>query len=203
MEKLKSNFVNMLIVLTAFSLLAAGALGYVYKVTKAPIALAQTAKQKQAIKDVLPAFDHIDAPDSIDGFAVFKAYDAQNHFVGAAVDATGDSFGGPIKVMVGFDKEGNIVNYSVLENQDTPGLGVKMITWFKTKKNHQDIIGLNPARDNLTVTKDGGEVDAITAATISSRAFLKTVAVAYHVYVKADDSKKVDSQSGATQHHKQ
>ena len=89
--------------------------------------------------------------------------------------------------MVGFKPDGSINNYSVLEHKETPGLGTKMEPWFKTTdptKANCNIIGKNPGTNNLTVSKDGGEVDAITAATISSRAFLEAVQTAYNEYKK-------------------
>ena len=89
-----------------------------------------------------------------------------------------------------FDQEGNIRNYTVLSYTETTGLGSKMPTWFKEKGN---ILGKNLSKNNLTVSKDGGEIDAITAATISSRAFLNAVANAYNGF-KGDS----DAQSGAT-----
>jgi electron transport complex protein RnfG len=61
-----------------------------------------------------------------------------------------------------------------------------MTDWFKT--GNGNIIGKNPGKNNLTVTKDGGEVDAITAATISSRAFLNAIATAYNTYKGTNDA---------------
>ena len=80
--------------------------------------------------------------------------------------------------MVGFKPDGSVYNYSVLDHKETPGLGSKMGTWF-VKGAKGDIIGKIPGKDGLSVSKDGGEVDAITAATISSRAFLDAINRAY------------------------
>jgi len=99
-------------------------------------------------------------------------------------------------LIVGFDAEGKIVNYSVLEQYETPGLGTKIVDWFKTDKNRQNICGLNPSQVNFTVDKDGGDIDAITASTISSRAFLAAVQAAYQAYTNNPDY--VDSYSGAS-----
>jgi electron transport complex protein RnfG len=130
-------------------------------------------------------------------FKVYKAYDKSDKFVGAAVESfSKNGFSGEIKVMVGFDVEGSIVDYSVLEQKETPGLGTKMLDWFKTDKNNQNIKGKNPAKNKLTVSKDGGEVDAITAATISSREFLEAVQLAYAAYANNPDAP--DMISGAT-----
>lgn len=201
MAKLESSFKNMVLVLTGITLFAAVTLASVYTLTEKPIAEAKKAKQENAIKEVLPAFDTLAAADtvSLDGlgdFVLYKAYQGDNQFVGAAVESfSNNAFGGSIRVMIGFDAEGSIVDYSVLEQKETPGLGTKMVDWFKTDKNRQNIKGLNPATANLTVAKDGGDVDAITAATISSRAFLEAVRNAYAAYA---GNPSADGMSGAT-----
>ncbi len=188
MKRLESNFINMVVSTTLVALLAAGILGYVYGITKDPIAATKKAKQEQAIKDVLPenAVLNADMIQEIDGCIINPAFDAEGNFVGAAVESNDPlGFGGNVKVMTGFDAEGNIINYSVLEQAETPGLGVKMLEWFK-KGNKGDIVGKNPETNNLTVSKDGGEVDAITAATISSRAFLRAVNAAFAAFKQAN-----------------
>ncbi|MGN0187635.1 MAG: RnfABCDGE type electron transport complex subunit G [Paludibacteraceae bacterium] len=195
MERLKSNFLNMALSLTVIALVAAGALAWVYTITKEPISLAKEQKKEQAIKDVLPEYTRTDAPDTINGLSVVRAYN-NDTFIGAAVETSGNGFGGTIRLMVGFDADGNICNYSVLEQAETPGLGTKMVDWFKTAKNKQDVRGLNPGKVNFTVNKDGGDIDAITAATISSRAFLLAVRNAYNAY---SENPQADGLSGASQ----
>ena len=207
MTKLTSSFKNMLLVLTGISLFAAAALASIYTVTKEPIEASKIARQQQAISEVLPPFDRLEPPvqvrvAGIGTFTVHSAFDNRHNFAGAAVESfSKKGFGGEIKVMVGFDSEGNIVNYSVLEQKETPGLGTKITDWFKpeanpeksliekllgleakTEERKSSVIGKNPGHDGLTVTKDGGEIDAITAATISSRAFLEAVQHAYSAF---------------------
>ena len=89
--------------------------------------------------------------------------------------------------------DGTIIDYIVLEHKETPGLGTKMDDWFKSDRGNRSIIGKNPGKNKLIVNKDGGEVDAITAATVTSRAFLHAVEVAYNTYTK-----KADATSSAT-----
>jgi len=199
MAKLESNFKNMVLVLTLISLVASLALASVYEITKAPIEAAKKAKKEQAIKEVLPAFDSMEAEKlvTVDGYVeplkITKAK-KNNVFVGAAVETYSmNGFGGQIKVMVGFDAEGKIVNYAVLEQKETPGLGTKMVDWFKTEKGNQDIRGKHPM-NKLKVSKDGGEVDAITASTISSRAFLESVRLAYDAYLQTADKDSTKQQ---------
>lgn len=210
---------NMVLVLTGISLIAAVALGLVHSVTQDPIEASKTAKQQNAIKEVLPAFERLDEPEAIrinDAvFDIYKAYDSDDRFVGAAVESVSkNGFSGEVKVMVGFDEEGNIVNYSVLDQKETPGLGTKMIDWFKpqgeiekslvekifgfevkAKERKSSIIDKHPAKDKLSVTQDGGDIDAITAATISSRAFLEAIRYAYSVFAGTD---LIDANSRAT-----
>lgn len=199
MAKLESTFRNMVLVLTSITLVAAVALGSVYNLTKEPIEASKRAKRENAIMEVLPPDVSIKGADTItiegmpEPFYVYQAY-AGDEFVGAAVQTySKNGFSGEIKVMVGFDAKGNIINYSVLEQKETPGLGTKMADWFKTEKGNQDIRGLNGAKNNLNVTKNGGEVDAITAATISSNAFLEAIRYAYGAY-----SQNYDGLTGAT-----
>ena len=158
---------------------------------------------------------------SDEGF-VLKVFPAKkgDHFIGAAIESVSNrGFSGEIKIMVGFTPEGDIVNYQVLEHKETPGLGSKMADWFKPSANSgeqksrnaffdalfgikakagggqdtKSIIGKNPGTSNLTVKKDGGDIHAITAATISSRAFLHAIEVAYKTYTQ-----KTDAASSAT-----
>ncbi len=190
--KLESNFKNMVLVLTIISLIAAGVLGSVYQVTEEPIAKAKAEKQQNAIKQVLGDFDRLEE-EVVDGITLYKGYIA-DEFVGAAVEASSNGFSGEVKIMVGFDKDGNILDYAVLQQAETPGLGTKMVDWFKTDKGNQNIKGKNPGKKELKVSKDGGDVDAITAATISSRAFLGAVNKAYAAYSGGD----VNAVSGAS-----
>jgi len=199
MKKLESNFKNMVLALSSITLFAALALGSVYTLTKDPIAVSKMAKQQNAIKDVLPPYDHfnqnaIEVNDGVEILKVYKAYDKSNVFVGAAVESSSNNgFSGKISLMVGFDKAGTIVNYSVLEQKETPGLGAKMVNWFKKNNKSQSIIGKNLATANLSVSKDGGEIDAITAATISSRAFLFAIRNAYLAYSQNSGNQQCDS----------
>ncbi|MCQ2341951.1 MAG: FMN-binding protein [Paludibacteraceae bacterium] len=154
MAKLESTFKNMVLSLTAITLVAAAGLAAVYMVTKAQIDAQKEAAQNAAKIEVL------------------------NGQEGTAIECSADGFGGPIRLMVGFAANGDILGYKVLEHQETPGLGSHIAEWFQ-EGGKGNIIGMNPGKNNMTVSKDGGEVDAITAATISSRAFLKAIHNAY------------------------
>ena len=199
-KKLESNFTNMVVVLFSVTLIASAAVGYVQTLTAGPIEAAKEAKQVNAIRQVIPGeFDNdpnadvwkVQTPDG--GELEFYPAKKNGELVGTAVKTyTNNGFGGKIWLMVGFNPDGTISNYSVLEHKETPGLGSKMDTWF-VKDGKGDIIGKNPGGSGLKVSKDGGDVDAITAATISSRAFLDAINRA-----SAALSGNADASSGAT-----
>ena len=186
-SKKESNFVNMVLALVLVSVMAALALGSVYVLTKKPIALAQKRKQEAAIKAVLPVFDKVrgmkvpdaDGADSL----LFNVATTADKLVGIAVKTyTDKGFGGRIEAMIGFLPDGTIYNTSILELKETPGLGTKL---QKSKSDFPDQFkGKNPKTFRLKVKKDGGDVDAITAATISSRAFCDAVQRAYDTFQK-------------------
>lgn len=193
MAKLENNLKNFLLSMTLISLIVGAILGGVYVLTEEPIAAANAAKQENAIKAVAPAFDAVgegvNATASNGKPAILFPVTKGGAEVGKAVQVTtGKGFGGDITIMFGFDTDGNITGYNVLAMAETPGLGSKMPEWFSVDKDGNagkgNVVGKNPGKNNLTVTKDGGEVDAITAATISSRAFCDAVALAYELIKK-------------------
>lgn len=189
----------MTLALTGFSVVAGAILGWVNEVTAQPIAQANAKTLGDAIAVVVPGFDNnpAEAPDTIDVDGVsYKIYKATKggELIGTAVESVSKGFGGELKILVGFDVEGNIIDYSLLSHSETPGLGSKAADWFK-KGAKGDITGKNPGKAPLSVSKDGGEIDAITASTITSRAFLAAVNSAYGVY----KNQHVDGISAATQ----
>ena len=176
-KKLESTLPNMVIVLTLIAVVAGLALGYVNSVTAGPIEEIKAQQLSDGIKAVLAADElKVEEPVTLDDGSVIYRTDK-----GVAVQATDpNGFGGKLTVLVGFNADGLIQGYRVLETSETPGLGAKAGEWFQ-KGQKGDIIGKNPA-EPLTVSKDGGQVDAITASTITSRAFLLAVNNAYKAY---------------------
>ena len=190
MKKLESSLTNMVLVLTLVAVIMGGILAFVNHLTEGPIAEQKEKALADGIKTVM-CVDNLqvaktdevkqnDAKGKEMTFTVYQIKDAQGNDLGAAVESTTMGFGGDLKVLVGFDPEGNILGYTLLEHAETPGLGAKADKWFQ-KGQKGNIIGKNPA-EPLTVSKDGGQVDAITASTITSRAFLLAVNNAYKAY---------------------
>ena len=199
MKKLESSLKNMLLVLTGVTAVSVALLAWVNEITKEPIAAANAKTLSDAVSAVVPGFDNDPIADKkmqeVNGvqYAVYPATKS-GEFIGAAVEASAMGFGGELKVLVGFDAQGNVLDYSLLSHVETPGLGSKAADWFK-KGGKGDITGKNPGTSPLTVSKDGGEIDAITASTITSRAFLNAVNAAYVAYAGQNTA---DGATGAT-----
>lgn len=202
MEKIKSTLSNIVLSLTSICLVAGIALSTANKYTESTIDASKVLALQHAIRLVLPDFDNNPVEEQYklavtegDSLTYYPAM-LGGKYIGCAVESyTKNGFSGLIRVMAGFDANNKLYNYSVLEHSETPGLGSRMETWFREEKNRQNIIGHDMSKGLLKVIKDGGNVDAITAATISSRAFLETINRAYTTF--SDDS---DAMSGATTH---
>ena len=184
-KKMESTFFNMVLVLTVVALVSAFALGFTYIGTKDAIAAVQLKKTIDGIKAVLPEFDNnpYDEKYSVEGFDGIEYYPAKKgeEYVGTAVKTFEKGFTEEVIIMVGFDKDGKIVNTSVIQHKETPGLGSKM----STPKFKDQFMGKSVNdQTGIRVTKDRGEIDAISAATISSRAFCGAVTKGYKGLVK-------------------
>ena len=173
----------MTLCLFVICLVCSALLAGVYALTADPIAAAAAAKNEAAIMEVLPdsavKIEEVRTVE-MDGqtYEYNLAYDEQGNTVGCAINVAPVGFGGPIAIKVGFDINGNIWNTKVLSQAETPGLGAKCVepsfsAQFK---------GFNPAEKKLAVKKDGGDVDAITASTITSRAYTDGLALAVKVF---------------------
>ncbi|HBE41611.1 MAG TPA: hypothetical protein DDW27_10495 [Bacteroidales bacterium] len=187
MAKSQPTLKNMILALTLIAAGSATGLGFVYELTKGPIALSILNKKLNAIREVVPEFtnnphDEMFRLPTGEGDSL-EIYPAKNNgeIVGYAVNSyTPDGFSGNISLMAGFKPDGTIVGISVLEHKETPGLGTKMT--------EPDFSGQftekNPGEFLIKVKKDGGQIDAITAATISSRAYCDAVQRAYNTLRK-------------------
>lgn len=196
----------MVLVLVGVALIVGALLAIVNNVTEKPIAEKAEKTLSEGIKSVMGTSELIvSSSDSltqnIDGkevvFVIHKTTDKSGNALGTAVESTTLGFAGDLKVLVGFSPDGKVLGYTVLQHAETPGLGAKAQTWFQ-KNGKGNIIGQSPAENELSVTKDGGTVDAITASTITSRAFLKAINQAY----AAQAGKTVDAHSGASKQEK-
>ncbi len=209
-SKTKSTFLTMTLTLLVVGVVASSLLAMIYKVTKEPIAKAEQAKKEKAIMQVVPKFDNSpfldvykipvldeDGKETSDSLTCFPAKNGDK-IVGIAIETyTDKGFSGHFTVMVGFLPDGTIYNTAILSHKETPGLGDKMaknksLSFKKNKEGEvvdtlwwsKQFMNINLETFDLRVKKDGGEVDAITASTISSRAYCEAVDRAYQAFVK-------------------
>ena len=176
-----STFGNMVLALTVICLVCAALLGLVQHVTAGPIARTDQQKENAAIAAVVPAFDNEPSAEktAVGESVVFTARSGED-IVGYAIKVRTGGFGGTLVMMVGFTPDGKVYNTSVLSHSETPGLGAKITDAGGAPR--AQVIGKNPATTVMDVKKYHGDIDAITASTITSRAFLKGITIAYDVF---------------------
>lgn len=187
MKKKESTLLNMVLALLMVTVISATALAFVYDITKEPIEKAKIKKKLKAIKGVLPPFDNNPSAEVIKIKAgknlFYEIYPGKKDgkLIGAAVKSfSPHGFSGKVWIMTGILLDNTIYNTSVLEHKETPGLGTKM----SSPRFKNQFKGKKWAEYKFTVKKDGGDVDAITAATISSRAFCDAVKKGFENYNK-------------------
>lgn len=189
MKKLKSTMPNMVAVLVGVALITGGLLAWVHQMTEGPKLAEQQRSLATDISKVMGGGDvketHVvTITKTIDGqpqeFVIHEVATSNGSPMGKAVESSTMGFGGQLKVLVGLSTDGEVLGYAIRQTSETPGLGIKAADWFQ-KGGKGCIIGKKPLTEGLAVTKDGGEVDAITASTITSRAFLKAVKQAAEV----------------------
>jgi electron transport complex protein RnfG len=185
-KKLESTLINMILSLVLISMVMSAALAFVYLKTKGPIENAAKQKEAEAIRQVLPEFDSDPVSGKTEKNGVFiYNMKKQDQTVGYAVKSyTDKGFGGHVEIMAGFLPDGSIYKVAVLGHKETPGLGTKMTE----PRFSNQFPGKNPAEFTLKVKKDGGQVDAITAATVSSRAYCDALQRAYDSMKLVNDS---------------
>ena len=212
MAKKESTFKNMVLTLFLVTLFASSALALIYEVTRGPIAEAKRLKKANAIGEVVPEFDNDPGSEmkklAVDGDTLYFYRAKMGDVVtGIAVESyTRAGFSGLIKVMVGFLPDGRLSDIAVLEHSETPGLGDKMQKEKSFDKNTgkswtTQFEGKDPKSFSLAVKQDNGDVDAITAATITSRAFCDAVQRAYDGLLVVTGELDIDTISGSTERH--
>lgn len=201
MKKIESSLRNMLLVLTGVAVVMGGILALTNHLTEAAIARQEKKALTDGITKVMGGMEVTasEQPDTVvtttdekgktSHFSIYRVTDGNGLPLGAAVQDTVSGFGGPLVVLVGFDNSGAITGYTLLKHSETPGLGAKADQWFQAD-GKGSIIGRKPTADSLlTVTKkepaNDKEVQAITASTISSRAFILAVNNAYQAFIQS------------------
>ena len=194
MSKKESSFFNMTITLFVITIVAGVSLGFINDVTKGPKAQAKLERKINALKNVLPEFDNnpveevklVKSDLAKDSIEIFPAFFEGIQAGTAVVGSSEKGFSGLIKIMVGFNPDGTINNIAVLEQKETPGLGTKI----KDEKFIQQFRGKSPSTNKLMVKKDQGEIDALTGATITTRAFCEATVMAHDIFVENQNQSK-------------
>ena len=181
----------MIMALVVITFISSASLGFIYELTKEPIERAGAAKRNAAIGSVVPEFDNDPSAEQYtmevpEGELVVYPAKKGDELMGVAIETfTTRGFSGEIRMMVGIRPDGTIHGIEVLEHRETPGLGDKI----ETDKSdfHLQFEGENPKEDfQIRIRQDGGDVDAITATTISSRAYCDAVSLAWNAYMNRD-----------------
>jgi len=166
--------------LTILCVITSFILAYVYKKTKPKIEQQLALIDNQAKKTLIPVADRFEQINEL--YTV--AYDKNNNIVGKIVKSSERGYGGFIKIMVGIDNKKMVTSVMILEQYETPGLGDEIlksafIEQFKNKTQTEIVLrkqGVNiSAKTGATETSQKGYIDAITGATISSKAVVNAV----------------------------
>jgi len=193
MSKKESTFLNMTMTLLVITIAAGVSLGFINDITKGPKAKAKLERKVNALKQVLPEFNNnpveqvklIKSDKAKDSIEVYSGMMDDKPIGTAVIGSSEKGYSGLVKIMIGFNPDGSIKNIVVLEQKETPGLGTKM----KSDKFLRQFRGKKPSEFNLKPKKDGGDVDALTGATITTRAFGEATQMAYDVFVETNQSK--------------
>ena len=192
------NLIKMVVALTVISVVAGYLLATTNKITKAPIAAARLAEKLDAMKKVLPPYDN----DPVTNTCIvqeagkqwtFYVARKQGVFAGAAFEAVSDQgYNGTIRILAGILPDNNVKGLEIVEQAETPGLGAKISdSAFKDQFQGKSIF-----RTRWAVKKDGGDIDAITGATISPRAVVSALKTGLEVYTNHFD--KISATGGKT-----
>jgi Na+-translocating ferredoxin:NAD+ oxidoreductase subunit G len=150
--------------------LAAGGLSFVNLATKDRIAAFAEEERVAAFKRIFPTAESFTERPPADAGGVATEWDAVagGAIIGRVQQLKPLGYSGTIRLVYGVDASGALTGVQVLEHTETPGLGAKITTaWIDQFKGR--------TRDEVALKKDGGAIDAIAAATISSRAVTQAV----------------------------
>ena len=160
MKKKEPGPVQLVVTLFAISAICAVLLGLVNSITAGPIKVSTEAKTQAAMEAVLPADSYTEVEYTGGDPLVSKVYQAGD--AGYVVQVAPSGFGGVLDVMVGVNTDGTCSGVSIISHSETSGLGANA-----TK---EDFRSQFEGKSNVAVTKDGGDIAALTGATITSRA---------------------------------
>lgn len=150
------------------------------ELTKGPIAEIQAQTAAEAMNSVCPEAESFEGKEGLD-VEFYKGLDSAGNLVGYAIPSAYKGYGGDVEIMVGINLSGEVTGVEILSHEETPGLGANC-----TKESFTDMYK-QPVPDGFSVVKDGtggegGRIDALTGATITSNAVTQAVNNALNVY---------------------
>ncbi len=180
-KPIKSSAFNMALVLVSVAVFSALIIGSVYQLTLKPIKQAKSNRELEAIREVVygdfsnnpyEERHEISVSHGKGKVVLFPARDENGKITSVAIKTySKNGFGGRIEMMLGLLVDGTINKYKIIEQKETPGLGTKITESRFSDQFH----GMNPGKQVFKVKQDGGDIDAVTAATISSRAVVDAI----------------------------
>lgn len=162
------NILKLTGILFSITAVVAALLAGANLLTKDRIDTAKKEKTSAAVAAVLPN-DTVESETAVEQGIVKTLYRGKN---GCAIEVAPNGFGGEITMLVGVSKEGKVLGVQIVSHSETPGLGAKAQT---NASFLQSFLGLS---GSVQVSKDGGEADTLTGATITSRAVAEGVSAA-------------------------
>lgn len=187
------KLIQMITVMVGITAVCAALLAYVYSLTAGPIQQAKDNRELEAIREIIPTeFDNNPFAEKTSiANDTMELYPARREgtIVAVAIKSyTNKGFGGKIEMIVGFTLDGTVTGYKIIDHKETPGLGTKVMD----EEFSAQFLDINPNRHNINVKQDGGEIDAVTSATISSRAVSDAIQRASDAYSKFSTGGKTD-----------
>lgn len=176
------ELLKLTVVLTIICTVAATALALVYNLTKEPIAYQKRLKTIRAVNAVFTKYGNavdfqiVDTPFCEDGAVqkscrTFYQVKHNDEIIGTAFKVFGSGYGGPLVIMVGVDSTNTISSIQIIGHSETPGLGANI-----TKETfYSQFAGVQAGTSEWKLRKNGGEIDQVSGATISSTAAMKAV----------------------------
>jgi len=163
LERLKSKRLYSVVFLTLVVLISVSLLLWINSFTSVVVEAQNDAKIKSILESIFP-----DLTEFEESGEIFIVYEGDN-IAGYTFIAAGSGYGGPIDILVGMNPDYTLRDIEVLSHTETPGLGNKIIEEPFTEQ----FVGLRV--DEIVLSRDGGKIDAITGATISSRAVTEAI----------------------------
>jgi len=168
---MNKEYIMVMVKMVAMSVIAAVVLGALYIPTQEQLKIYEEEQRQLALKDIHPGADHFEAVTSGEQTLYYQAFDAGNNLVGYCFFHDQPGSQGTITLAGGVDTEYTVTGVKIMTHAETPGMGAKI-----TEPAFIDQF-TGVAKDDLMLSKNGGAIDSITGATVSSQAVIDGIHV--------------------------